>query len=68
MAVQQLGELTLDDLKQMIADEVARQLQISTPKPKRSVQEVNESIRRHRVKPKPGTPSAREMLREDRDR
>jgi hypothetical protein len=68
MAVQQVGNLTLDELKQIIADEVARQLQLSKPKSTRSVQEVNEAIRRHRWTPPPGTPSPREMLREDRDR
>jgi hypothetical protein len=68
MAVQQLGEMTLDDLKRMIAEEVKRQLKISKLKPVPSVQEVNDSIRRHRWTPPPGTPSPREMLREDRDR
>jgi hypothetical protein len=68
MAVQQVGEMTLDDLKRMIAEEVKRQLKISKLKPVPSVQEVNDSIRRHRWTPPPGTPSPREMLREDRDR
>jgi hypothetical protein len=68
MAVQQVGEMTLDDLKRMIAEEVERQLKISKSKPVPSVQEVNDSIRRHRWTPPPGTPSPREMLREDRDR
>jgi hypothetical protein len=67
MAVQQPGELTLDDLKQMIAEEVARQLQISTPKPTRTVQEVNESLRPHHLPFPPGRLSVRKMLRENLD-
>jgi F0F1-type ATP synthase membrane subunit b/b' len=67
MAAQQVAELTLDELRRMIAEEVERQLQVTQQKPTRSVQEVNESIRRHRITPKPGTPSPRDMLREDRD-
>jgi hypothetical protein len=64
-----LQDLTLEELEAMIDEAVERKLQelLGTPDP-RSLDEVLESIERHRWTPPPGSKSTLELLREDRDR
>ncbi|MBI5669333.1 MAG: hypothetical protein HZC41_15120 [Chloroflexi bacterium] len=60
--------MTLDELKVLINQEIDQRLQsLSLPKTTRTVKEINESIRRHRWTPPPGSKSSLELLREDRD-
>jgi len=72
MAAERVGDMTVRELKQMIAEEVDQRLRVhdllKPPKDTRSVQEILESIDRHLWTPPPGTPSTLELLREDRDR
>jgi hypothetical protein len=69
MAAERVGDMTVQELRQMIRQEVdQRLLEIPKRKDPRSVKEINESIRRNRRTPRPGTPSTLELLREDRDR
>lgn len=68
MAVERVGDMTLDELKVLINQEIDQRLQsLSLPKTTRTVKEINESIRRHRWTPPPGSKSSLELLREDRD-
>jgi hypothetical protein len=68
MAVERLTDLTLDELKDWIRGEIDRRLQaLGKPLDSRSVQAINESIRRNRWTPPPGVPSNRELIRADRD-
>ncbi len=71
MADERVADMTMEELKRLIAEEVDRRLRIhellKPPKDTRSVQEINESIRRHRHTPPPGSKSTGELLREDRD-
>ncbi|MCB9453929.1 MAG: hypothetical protein H6672_21055 [Anaerolineaceae bacterium] len=60
--------MTLDELNQIIEDTVDRRFQVwSRPEEKRSVFEILDFIEKHRIIPPPGSKSALEMLREDRD-
>jgi hypothetical protein len=72
MAAETVGDMTVKELKQLIAEEVDQRLRIHNllerPKDTRSVQEILESIDRHRWTPPPGSKSTGELLREDRDR
>lgn len=72
MAAERVGDMTMQELRQMIRQEVDQRLRIhglrKPPKDTRTVQEINESIRRHRYTPPPGSKSTGELLREDRDR
>lgn len=69
MAVERVADMTVQELKTLIDEAVERRLQeILKPKDTRSVEEILESIDRHRYTPPPGTPSTLELLREDRDR
>jgi hypothetical protein len=70
-----IANMTKDELKQFINDvlderdfEPYSDRQHSRSASTRSVKEINESIRRKRWTPPPGTPSTLEMLREDRER
>jgi hypothetical protein len=69
MAAERVGDMTVDELKALIAQEVDRRLQsLLKPVDTRTPQEVLESIRKHRWTPPPGSKSTGELLREDRDR
>lgn len=73
MAVEPVADMTLDELKQFIHCEINQQFMsgqywVRRSQDKRSVEEILASIDQHRIKPRPGTPSTLEMLREDRDR
>lgn len=72
MAAERVGDMTVQQLKQLIAEEIDQRLRIHEllrrPKDTRSVQEILESIDRHRWTPPPGAKSTLELLREDRDR
>lgn len=68
MEQERIANMTLDELKALIASEVDRQIQeILKPTDGRSVEEILDSIDRNRWTPPPGTPSTLELLREDRD-
>ncbi len=69
MATQRVTDMTVEELKALIAREVERHV-IAGPRPydPRAPQEILRSIQRNRWTPPPGTPSTLEMLREDRDR
>ncbi len=69
MAAERVGDMTLDELKQLINLEIVQYLQNEyQPDETRSVKEINDSIKRTRRVPRPGTPSTLELLRKDRDR
>jgi hypothetical protein len=69
MAAERVGDMTLNELHDLIEAVVTRRLLVmQSPQTTRSVKEINESIRRNRRPPRPGTPSTLELLREDRDR
>jgi uncharacterized membrane-anchored protein YjiN (DUF445 family) len=68
MAAQRVSDMTLDDLRTFVEEVVDHRLQaLLKPADRRSIEEINESIRRNRWTPPPGTPSTLELLREDRD-
>ena len=69
MSAQRVADMTLDELKEFVEEIVARRvLSARKPESKRSVKEINESIRKHRWTPPEGAPTNQELLREDRDR
>lgn len=69
MASQHVADMTLDELKAWVDQQIERRLQQGyKPVSRRSVAEINASIRRNRWTPPPGTPSTLDMLREDRDK
>ncbi|MBC7973110.1 MAG: hypothetical protein H7Z11_23810 [Verrucomicrobia bacterium] len=58
-----------EDLKELIRQVVKEQLQNQLPpKDTRSVAEILQSIEQHRWTPPPGTPTASQIIRENRDR
>jgi hypothetical protein len=67
MAVERVGDMTLDELNLLIVQTVKRQLELVNPAKKRTMDEVNASIRKHRITLPPGAKSSLELLREDRD-
>ena len=67
MASERVGDMILDELNQLIAKTVNRRLELVKPSRKRTTDEVNESIRKHRITLPPGAKSSLELLREDRD-
>lgn len=67
MAAQRVSDMTLDDLRTFVEEVVDHRLQVLLkPADGRTIEEINESIRRNRWTP-PGAPSTLELLREDRD-
>ncbi len=69
MTTQRIGELTFEELRLLIAQEVREQLRVwPRPYDPRTPQEILESLERNMWTPPPGAPSVVEMLREDRDR
>lgn len=68
-----LAQMTLEDLKRLIAEVVTETLEARTQQEDvwladtRTWEEVKQDIERHRWTPPQGTPSVTEMLREDRD-
>ncbi len=72
MAAERIGDMTVQELKGLIRQEIDERLRIhellERPRDTRSVQEILESIDRHRWTPPPGSKSTGELLREDRDR
>jgi hypothetical protein len=65
MASQSLKDMTLEELTHLI--DLRIQQVISGRHDKRSMTDVNSSIRRNRWTPAPGAKSPRELLRDDRD-
>ncbi len=76
MAVNRVADMTIEELRNMISEIVQEKtgtlehgLQvIQPPRDSRTLQEVMESIERHRIVPPKGAKSNLELLREDRDR
>jgi hypothetical protein len=64
MAVERIGDITLDELKRLIDNRIQQTLK---PHDDRSVEEILESIDRNMWTPPPGAKSSLELLREDRD-
>jgi len=69
MVAQRVADMTLDELKALIAREIEQRM-VMWPRPydPRTPQEILDSIDRNMWTPPPGSPSTLEMLREDRDR
>jgi hypothetical protein len=66
---ERVGDMTLEELKALIETTVDQRIRkVRTLGGKRNVQEVLDSIDKHRWTPPPGAPSSLELLREDRDR
>jgi tRNA threonylcarbamoyladenosine modification (KEOPS) complex Pcc1 subunit len=63
MAGNRIAEMTLDELAEFV-DERIKQLMTQRDK-RRSMAEINASIRRNRIVPPPGAKSGLEMLREE---
>jgi hypothetical protein len=73
-----LPDLTLEQLQDMIAQEVQRQLRViypdngalkdDSPLDTRTWEEVKRSIEANRWTPPPGSPSVLDIIRQDRDR
>ena len=68
MTTKPIGDLTLQDLQQMIRDEVKRQLTRLRPPAPQDTAWALDWLDENLIIPQPGTPSTTEMLREDRDR
>lgn len=69
METKLVKDMTVDELKAMIATVVDERLRNKEQRgEKRSLQEIFDSIDRHRWTPPPGAKSSLELLREDRDR
>lgn len=69
MATERVGDMTVEELEALVEKVVDRRMgNVRQLGGKRSVKEINESIRRHRWTPPPGSRSSLEILREDRDR
>jgi hypothetical protein len=69
MASERIADMTLDELKEWVNQQVdLRVQQLLTPATTRTIKEINDTIRRHRWTPPPGSPTNLELLREDRDR
>jgi hypothetical protein len=64
MAVERIGDITLDELKRLIDNRIQQTLK---PHDDRSVEEILKSIDRNMWTPTPGAKSSLELLREDRD-
>ncbi len=65
MATNRIADMTLAELTQLIDKRIKHVM--AKQADKRTMAEVNASIRRNRIVPSPGAKSALEMLREDRD-
>ena len=68
MSAERVGDMTHDELKVLIKQEIDQHLQkVLKPKDARTVQEILDSLDQHMWTPPPGSPSTLELLREDRD-
>lgn len=66
MATNPVQEMTIDELNSLIEAIVDRRLQnLLRPAETRSMEEINESIRRNRWTPPPGAKSSLELLRDE---
>ena len=68
MSSQPIGDMTREELNQLIEDVVDRRLQgLLKPQDDRSQEAIMDYIEQHRIVPPKGAKSPLEMLREDRD-
>ena len=68
MSSQPIGDMTREELNQLIEDVVDRRLQgLLKPQSRWSNAEILASIKKHRYTPPKGSKSVVELLREDRD-
>jgi len=69
METKLVTDMTVDELKALIVEIVDERLRNKEQRSeKRSLQEIFDSVDRHRWTPPPGAKSSLELLREDRDR
>jgi hypothetical protein len=72
MTAERVVDLTMDELKTMIAQVVDERLGQGEPLEnvvkKRSLQEIMDSVDRHRWTPPSGSPTGSEMIREERQK
>ena len=69
METKRVTDMTVEELKALIVEVVDERLRNKEQRSeKRSLQEIFDSIDRHRWTPPPGAKSSLELLREDRDR
>lgn len=69
METKRVTDMTVEELKALIVEVVDERLRNKKQRSeKRSLQEIFDSIDRHRWTPPPGAKSSLELLREDRDR
>ncbi len=69
METKRVTDMTVDELKALIVEIVDERLRNKEQRSeKRPLQEIFDSIDRHRWTPPPGAKSSLELLREDRDR
>ena len=72
MATQSVADMTIDELRAMIAqmveERVARARSWPPKSSDRPLSEIIESMRKNIIRPMPGEPSAVEMILEDRKR
>ena len=69
MASERIGDMTRDELEALIVEVITKHfgLRPFTQHDDRSASEIFKSMRKNIIKPKPGQPSAVDMIREDRD-
>ncbi len=72
MTHERVGDMSMQELTQLINAAVDQRLHADEPKPykqksDRPLSAVIESIKQNLIIPKPGTPSLANMIREDRD-
>ncbi len=69
METKRVTDMTVEELKALIVEVVDERLRNKEQRSeKRSLQEIFDSIDRHRWTPPPGAKTSLELLREDRDR
>ncbi len=69
METKRVTNMTVEELKALIVEVVDERLRNKEQRSeKRSLQEIFDSIDRHRWTPPPGAKTSLELLREDRDR
>ena len=69
MENKRVTDMTVEELKALIVEVVDERLRNKEQRSeKRSLQEIFDSIDRHRWTPPPGAKTSLELLREDRDR
>jgi len=68
--MERIGDMTIDELRQFVIDIINSHADegIQTHHEKRPLSEIIESMEANIIRPKSGTPSPTQLLRQDRDR